>query len=186
MSLQQIRGNSQLQGTVPTSSFQTGSWIPVQKQTVTSTSTITFSSLAASVLYRVDFYLGQVTSPGSSYIQFNGDTGSNYAWWELGGSGQSSGSTRNMSTTQIYVVNPSDGTCQPGDCTVGSFQFISNPVSTNQVYVIGEYSLFARGDGFPTIAQFRGRWNGGGALSSFVYTTTAGTVTGSMLLSRQA
>jgi hypothetical protein len=83
----------------------TNTYVALDKVTVsgTSTATITFSSIPSTYTDLVIVgNLGSETTNAFPYLQFNGDTGSNYSYTELYGNGTNAYSVRVSNHTQLF------------------------------------------------------------------------------------
>ena len=88
----------------------TNTYVALDETTVfgTSTATITFASIPATYTDLVIVgNLGSETTNAFAYLQFNGDTASNYSNTELLGSGSAASSSRGSSLTQLFNSNVS-------------------------------------------------------------------------------
>lgn len=83
----------------------TNTYVALDKVTVSGTSiaTVTFSSIPST--YTDLIIVGNLGSEGTNafpYLQFNGDTGSNYSYTQLYGTGTSTGTGRTSNSTQLF------------------------------------------------------------------------------------
>lgn len=80
---------------------------PIQTQTVgTATPSVTFSSIPQTYTDLVCVVSAKAASTAYDlYLQFNGDTGNNYSWTALSGTGSSAVSTRNSNGPAIQMDN---------------------------------------------------------------------------------
>jgi len=79
-------------------------YTPIATNTLSSdTATVTFSSISASYTDLVLIINGGTASTGNFYVRFNSDTGSNYSYTALYGTGSAAGSTRESSKTLLYI-----------------------------------------------------------------------------------
>jgi hypothetical protein len=88
----------------------TNTYVALDETTVsgTSTATITFASIPSTYTDLVIVgNLGSETTNAFPYLQFNGDTGSNYSYTELFGTGSSALSSRSSNNTQLFNSNVS-------------------------------------------------------------------------------
>jgi hypothetical protein len=80
---------------------------PIQTQTVgTATPSVTFSSIPQTYTDLVCVVSAKAASAAYDlYLQFNGDTGNNYSWTALSGTGSSAVSNRNSNGPAIQMDN---------------------------------------------------------------------------------
>jgi hypothetical protein len=86
---------------------------PIATTTLGSTTaSVTFSSIAGTYtdLVIVCGNLKYVTGDDDGYVRFNGDTGNNYSWTQLNGSGSLATTNRNSNTFGIRSINGMDTT----------------------------------------------------------------------------
>lgn len=147
----------------------------------TAVASITFSGLASSTNYRLDFEAMQNTSNGNTYVRFNGDSGSNYTFATIFSHSNSSSFSigGGASTTQIYIANPGANSVKAGLPVSGRFEFKTMWGLPKSVR-LGESSVqYAESSASIETSQTGGGWYTGAAvLSSVTLGATAGTLTG--------
>jgi hypothetical protein len=79
-------------------------YTPIATQTLGSAAaSVTFSSISGTYTDLVLIVNGSNTASASYYMQFNGDTGSNYSYTTVSGNGSSAVSARSSNNTKIYL-----------------------------------------------------------------------------------
>ena len=132
---------------------------PIATTTLGSTqASYTFSSIPSTYtdLVIVCGNLLYVTGDDDAFVRFNGDTGTNYSWTQLNGSGTAATSNRGTSTTGIRSINGMDVTPNTST-TIINIQNYSN--STTYKTTISRHSTRFAG-------AFVGLWRNTAAITS--------------------
>jgi hypothetical protein len=133
-------------------------------------SSITFSSIAASWTdLRLVLTRNSGTTIGFSYIQFNGDTASNYSSTFIEGDGSSVYSSRQTSGSQNARTSGGINTATVGLIEIDIFSYTG---STNKTYLS---SASADNNGSGQVTRFVGLWRNTAAITSISLFGNAGT-----------
>lgn len=169
-------------GLLPSSILPTA-WTSSSRQTLTAQTSVTFSSLSPSNMYRLSFRMRQNTSNGRPYVQFNADTGNNYDW--LVGvevSSPTHGSGEGVATDRIYFANAGRSPVT-GSYYVGSLIIACDPSDSTRIGVIGTMMNNSNAsEDRTTLWTISGRYDGASALTSILFGTSGGTFTGDVVL----
>lgn len=145
-------------------------YTPIATTTLTGTATsYTFSSISSSYTDLILIFNGSLSSGSTDYfcLQFNGDTGSNYSYTGLYGTGSAAGSLRGTSTAYNYTGLYFES---------GSYQ------NTNQIVNIQNYSntttyktTLARGNNAGLqLGAYAGLWRNTAAINAVKCYTLSG------------
>jgi hypothetical protein len=147
-------------------------YTPIATTTLASDqSSYTFSSISGSYTDLVLIIGGTTAADGSFRIYFNSDTGSNYSWTQLYGSGVSAASNRGTSDTRISMGRSGSGQSN----SIIQFQNYSN-TTTNKT-VIGRGNNPAA-----IVAATVGLWRSTAAISTIVISHEGGNLLTGMTL----
>ena len=124
---------------------------------------VTFSSIS-STYTDLKLVINCTTSATiGGFLQFNGDTGSNYSVTGLYGDGSSAGSFRSSSQTSTQINNMSTSRCM----TIAQIMNYSNSTTYKTV--------LSRSDNTPiTASAFVGLWRNTAAITSITFVTNSG------------
>jgi hypothetical protein len=155
-------------------------WIASNAPSAASTSS--FSSLVAGARYKIVFRLRQNTSNGYLSIQFNADGGANYGFGfhTIDWNGSASSNFTAGTATNVQICN-SVAPIVAGSAVQGEIEFASDPTDTTKVYVLSRTAFFDTNSRYQ-VNQGGGRYAGSGAMASVLIQTSAGTVTGDVVL----
>jgi len=125
-------------------------YTPIATNTLGSdTATVTFSSISASYTDLVLIINGGTASTGNFYVRFNSDTGSNYSYTALYGTGSAAGSTRESSRTLLYLNYYGYGENNLNANTIVNIMNYSNTTTNKtllaQFYAIQSFTCTQRG-----------------------------------------
>jgi len=131
--------------------------------------TVTFSSISGSYTDMVVIFRGGTTVASGIYLQFNGDTGSNYSLTKMYGFGSGYGSSRSSNQTKGEI----GGAWSSTDVTIVNIQNYSN-TTTYKTY------LWRQSDATDTVSSGVDLWRSTSAINQIVFlndstTFTAGT-----------
>ena len=141
----------------------------------TATSNITFSTIPATYTDLRLIFTGTITTAGPDLtFRINGDTGTNYSWTALFGSGTSAGSNRATSSTNIPITpNSGFSATVPMFASIDIFSYAG---STNKTILISNNND-RNGSGY--VERIVGLWRSTSAITSVsvqvTNTLTAGT-----------
>jgi hypothetical protein len=136
---------------------------PIATQTLGSpTLTVTFSSISGSYTDLVLVVNWAQSEVGSCWIRFNSDSGSNYSFTELIGTGSASSSTRSVNLTQTYFgYNVFPDTSFTGNAII-SVQNYSN-ATTYKTFLS---RVNANSGSFAGTGEIVGLWRSSSAITS--------------------
>lgn len=137
------------------------------------TASITFSSIASTW---TDIRLIAAVIPQGSdptfALRFNGDTGSNYSYTDIRGSGSSASSTRNSNLTYLYLEGVTNPTGTPSLYDVNLFGYAGSTYKTilsrknNENYVTALAGLWRSTSAINEIQFSADRFNAAGRLGA--------------------
>lgn len=133
-------------------------YTPIATTTLGSTTaSVTFSSISGTYtdLVIVCGNLKYVTGDDDAFVRFNSDTGTNYSWTQLNGSGATASSNRGTSTSGIRSINGMSTT--DVGTTIINVQNYSN-TTTNKTTLSRHSTTFA--------GAFVGLWRNTAAITS--------------------
>ena len=106
----------------------------------TSTATVTFSSFSGYTDLILVCNIISVNSGGSSSLQFNSDTGSNYSYTRLDGDGTTAVSGRASNTTTIYLSGNGDTSTTVPSTTITQIMNYSNTTTYKTILSRGSWN----------------------------------------------
>ena len=164
---------SQISGHLITSNF-----FLISQQSPSAVSTITFSSIPATYKsLQVKFNL--VTSASCVLLyQFNGDTGSNYAYHALYGNGSAANVTGGATQTSFRAPAQSTLTTYPNVGIVDILDYANTNKNKTVKSLVGANNNTSAG----VIEVDSGLWLSTAAITSLVITASTGTFTGTISL----
>jgi hypothetical protein len=131
--------------------------------------TVTFTSITGTY---TDLVLITNSATGSNdidmYIQVNSDTGSNYSWTRVQGSGTVAGSARSSSSSLGYRVGNMSGSNVGQNNTIIQFQNYSNTTTFKTILSRSNNASFL-------VELFVGLWRSSSAITSMDIKTQSGT-----------
>jgi len=142
---------------------------PIATHTIpTATSSYTFSSITATYTDLVLVVNAATCSNDiDMYIQVNSDTGSNYSWTRVVGTGAATASSRASSSTLGYRVGNMSGSNVGQNNAIVQFQNYSNTTTYK--------TIIARGNNAANLVEaFSGLWRNANAISSIKINTQSG------------
>lgn len=146
-------------------------YTPIQTYTLPSTTLdFTLSSIPSTYTDIIVIFGGGTAAPTGVYLQFNGDTGSNYSFTKIYGYGAGFGSTRTSNATRSEI----GGSWSSRNTNIIQIQNYSNTTTYKN-------ALFRQSDGTDTVAAGVTLWRSTAAINSIKFTTdstnfSAGTV----------
>ena len=149
----------------------TATYIPIATQTLSSAAaSITFSSIPGTYT-DLRLVLTCTTTAGANiFLQFNGDTATNYSATYLYGGGTSAGSSYDVSVAQIYLTDASStNTTVPSIRTVDIMSYAGSTSKAMLKTESGDYN------GSGTVAVAIGLWRSTAAITSMLITASGTT-----------
>lgn len=146
---------------------------PIATATLTtSTATITFASIPATYTDLILIVTGTATYDSDSFrIRFNNDTGSNYAWITLTGTGATTASGNASSQTSLPILGQTSSGMSntlPSFATVNIFNY----AGTTRKSLLVENSIDRNGSG--DVGRFIMLWNSTSAITEIDLYETSG------------
>jgi len=145
-------------------------YTPIASTTVgSSVTTVNFNSIPQTYTDLVIVQNAFVANQYDSRLQFNGDTGSNYSWTDLFGSGSAAGSYRESNKTNMPTGYYSQIDIAPAPSTfIMQFMNYSNATTFKTVLTRGNNAASGRG-----VDAIVGLWRSTSAITSIALSTTA-------------
>ena len=137
------------------------------------TNTITFSSIAATYTdLRLVFTHTTTLAGRSAYLQFNSDTGANYSFTTLQGSGTAAASQRNTGESYIFI---DDFTMDGTDTTIPNFSAIDIFSYAGSTYKTLLCSVSANHDTTGGLINIVGLWRSTAVITTINLITNSST-----------
>lgn len=138
----------------------------------------TFSSISGAYTDLVLVITGSLTTNNQTYkLQFNGDTGGNYSYTSLGGTGGSAASYRGTNTTYLPFFILNGGLNTTVSANIVNINNYSNTTTFKTSLVRANY-----GDS-GEIQAFAGLWRSTSAISSITIAASAGNLSSGSMFS---
>jgi len=131
-------------------------------------STITFSSIAATYTDLRLVLVCKASTAMDAYIQYNSDTGSNYSLTELNGSGSAASSTATINAT--YILLDSNGVISAAQPQLFNFDIFSYAGSTFKTCLINMNRDY---NGSGNVTNTVGLWRSTSAINAITITGTS-------------
>lgn len=148
---------------------------------VTAATSLTVSGLSAGVQYRLAFRFRQNTAAASYKLIFNADTGANYDWASHYDTSLADGApARAAGDTSIDLIVGSS--VQLANPIMGVLYFVTDP-SDGTIVLLNGNVTFVNTAPSTIYAVIGAKYDGAASLSSLKITASAGTMTGTAVLS---
>lgn len=172
-------------GLLPSAAIPQTGWQVLSSTGMVSATSATVSGLLPGNAYRVTVRARQNTSAGRIYVRFNGDSGANYEWiigMEVNGPSHGSDQQGGVTDNQIYFSSGAR-TVLSGAFSHGGFEFTADPSDSTRVCMTGRMTWNRNSNENAVVTSYvGGYYDGASDLSSVTVGTSAGTLTGNILV----
>ncbi len=154
-----------------------GGMIKISSVSFSAESSKTITGLSPGKRYKLLLNIKQNTADGAPFVQFNGDTGSNYKWVRIGGAYNGAGASGSDTADKIYLTDAVDVIKADG-YFMGEFSFRTAPGDNTIIQLEGGSGTRQSMQGYTIHENIYGYYDGASDLSSIKIGATAGTFTG--------